>query len=601
VALFNIIVDIAARTAGLESGIDKVNKKLEGFGDGVKRVFEFAAVGAVLEFTKRVIELGDGLQDSATKAGVTSKAFTELAYAAKLNNGSADSLATAFVKMNVALSNAASGGKSQNEALAALGLTYKQLQDLAPEDMFTVISDRISKLGKESDKARVETELFGRAGADLAPLFEKGAAGILKMRQEAENVRQSFSAETLQALEDAHKSIDRLSSSFSGLALILTSKVAPALADSLDQLTALVSGQPQLAAQANLRDARAFLAARFDDRAALDVGNRMLASANAAVNAQQFIVDPNSLRISGLLDLPKPPGYGPDLDKLLPGVHPGLSKQSTALDVNPAVQQFLQSTSDLQSPYTKAFSEYNRTIAELGGALQDNAIPLEDFQTRMENATDKLKEAIDLQPFYTNLQKLPDILTENQRAIRDFSDDVKGSLASAFHESGSFAKNFTLDLLRALEDRAIFKAIDAIGDALERALNSHGGGAAGSIGGFFGSLVTGLITGGAGGGTVPAESTGPVHYGGPKAAGGPLEMGKWYTAGEHGPEAIWGGGPGAFAAGYGGGGQVINIKNNIDARGATVDLIQALPAILKQNNDALEARIVQGYRRGKYG
>lgn len=40
-------------------------------------------------------------------------------------------------------------------------------------------------------------------------------------------------------------------------------------------------------------------------------------------------------------------------------------------------------------------------------------------------------------------------------------------------------------------------------------------------------------------------------FGGFKASGGPIEQGKWYIAGEHGPEPIWGGGPGAFASGYG--------------------------------------------------
>lgn len=49
---------------------------------------------------------------------------------------------------------------------------------------------------------------------------------------------------------------------------------------------------------------------------------------------------------------------------------------------------------------------------------------------------------------------------------------------------------------------------------------------------------------------------GKLLFGGGRAEGGPLEMGKWYTAGEHGPEPVWGGGPGAFAAsGAAGGGR----------------------------------------------
>lgn len=53
-------------------------------------------------------------------------------------------------------------------------------------------------------------------------------------------------------------------------------------------------------------------------------------------------------------------------------------------------------------------------------------------------------------------------------------------------------------------------------------------------------------------------------FGGTRAAGGPIEQGKWYIAGEHGPEPIWGGGPGAFATGYGNmGGGNVDLKVNV--------------------------------------
>lgn len=60
-------------------------------------------------------------------------------------------------------------------------------------------------------------------------------------------------------------------------------------------------------------------------------------------------------------------------------------------------------------------------------------------------------------------------------------------------------------------------------------------------GGFFSSLLSGL-----------------GMFGGGMADGGPLDSGKWYIAGEHGPEPIWGGGAGAFAAGYGKGNAGVN-------------------------------------------
>jgi len=105
----------------------------------------------------------------------------------------------------------------------------------------------------------------------------------------------------------------------------------------------------------------------------------------------------------------------------------------------------------------------------------------------------------------------------------------------------------------------------------------------------YGSKTGGII------GTIASVLGG--SFGGYKAEGGPLQSGKWYVAGEHGPEPVWGGGAGAFAMGYGGGAPSITINQYMDNRGATQDLIQQLPAIQRANNEALKADILDTLSR----
>jgi hypothetical protein len=86
---------------------------------------------------------------------------------------------------------------------------------------------------------------------------------------------------------------------------------------------------------------------------------------------------------------------------------------------------------------------------------------------------------------------------------------------------------------------------------------------------------------GAAGGTL-GSILGSV-FGGARAAGGPVSAGKAYLVGERGPELFAPGASGSIIPnGKMGGGIVIN--QSIDARGATADLVQALPAILAENN-----------------
>jgi hypothetical protein len=86
---------------------------------------------------------------------------------------------------------------------------------------------------------------------------------------------------------------------------------------------------------------------------------------------------------------------------------------------------------------------------------------------------------------------------------------------------------------------------------------------------------------GAAGGTL-GSILGSV-FGGARASGGPVSAGKAYLVGERGPELFAPGASGSIIPnGKMGGGIVIN--QSIDARGATADLVQALPAILAENN-----------------
>ena len=83
-------------------------------------------------------------------------------------------------------------------------------------------------------------------------------------------------------------------------------------------------------------------------------------------------------------------------------------------------------------------------------------------------------------------------------------------------------------------------------------------------------------------------------FGGWKASGGPLDPGKWYIAGEKGPEPVWGGGPGAFATGYGAGGVSIVQHINIDSRSDRA----SIAAAMVQAKDAAKAEILASMQRG---
>jgi hypothetical protein len=260
-SLGSLTVDLLLKMGGFKAGMDKaaretdrfekqmkarfagIGKALAGFGIGFSVV---SLVSGLTQAGRAAIQFGDDINKAAIKSGIAVEEFSELAYAAKQNDIELTSLSTALKKMQVTLSETATSGKGATEELTALGLTVEDLKRLSPDQQFELLADRISGLTDPADRARVAVALFGKAGADLLPLFEQGAAGIRKLREEAEAMGATLTGEQAAALAEADDAIKRLGQSWDGLAGTLTANVAPGLVSVLDAMTNVLKKTPDV-------------------------------------------------------------------------------------------------------------------------------------------------------------------------------------------------------------------------------------------------------------------------------------------------------------------------------------------------------------------
>lgn len=181
-----------------------------------------------------------------------------------------------------------------------------------------------------------------------------------------------------------------------------------------------------------------------------------------------------------------------------------------------------------------------RAEEQLRHEAERNNLPVTDAMLAQVNAIGEAAQKVaELKDAYNSLESV--------------GKAVASSLESAFSR---FIQKGQVDWRQAIQGM--------IGDleklAFRAALLPVFGGGQANPGGLFGNIVT----------------AGLGLFGGGRAEGGPIEQGRWYIAGERGPEPIWGGGPGAFAAGYGGGsagggGGRSDITMNINLAGANGD------------------------------
>lgn len=568
-SLGSLVIELAANTARLQSDMGRAVEIANRTAERFKGAFAFLSVGLGVagsggmfgEMIRKSVEFGDQLNKLSTKSGMATEAFSQLAYASRLAGVDTASLSTALAKMQVALSNARSGGQEQKQALAALGLTLKDFVSLAPDRQFELLADRINKLKDPADRARAAIAFFGRAGADLLPLFEDGAEGIRKAREEAEKIGQSFSKDKLQALTDAKDSVDRLSESFSAMATTLTAKLAPALKAAFDRITEVINGGEIVRLKKEIADLEA---------AQNSVGFGEFSTGLAPPDFSKEI----AARRARIAELTKSAvsaaagaaGGGGS------GNPPGFKDTEGAID---ALLVHLKSTKSLARPMDelrKSWQESTRTAAEAAGAefgtftarlneqLKQNEIDVDEYNKRIEEAIDA-----QLPKMTTAADKLAGRYKDAVDAMSVYSEQAARNMQSAFadflfdpFQNGikGMLKGFVDIIRRMAAEMIASKVFDFLG-----AWGKSKGGVLGSFLGFFG---------------------------GGKASGGPVSAGGTYLVGEHGPELLRMGSSSGSIIPNGAGGLVFAPSTHVVLQGgASEEDRAAFAAMLAQNNRVL--------------
>jgi len=212
----NIDVVIAAH--------DRASKRLGMIGGAMKgltrHIFNLrnvvaggAIVAPFVMATKVFANFGDEVAKMAKRTGLTVETLSELRFVASQTGTEFASLEVAFRKMQRSIYDAGRGLSTQTEALTDLGLKYKDLQGLAPEEQFKILADRLGKVADDTKQAAIAQVLFGRAGTNLIPMFEAGAKGIAKLQEQARKLGLTMSAEDVRAAEELTDAMDALGKS----------------------------------------------------------------------------------------------------------------------------------------------------------------------------------------------------------------------------------------------------------------------------------------------------------------------------------------------------------------------------------------------------
>lgn len=208
-----------------------------------------AAGAAVVAFGKKSVDAyTDAAKESAMLArvtGLTVKESSRLRFAAEESGVEFNTLSTSTRIFSKNLVAAGSSTKKMADLTKQLGFSVKDAHGhlLPMSELLPKVADRFKSMPDGPEKTALAMKLFGRSGADMIKILNKGSEGLRELGQESDRTGNTLSnvdgyKKTLQAQREFHAATQGLQVQLGAalfpiltqLALFLTTHVAPAIA-----------------------------------------------------------------------------------------------------------------------------------------------------------------------------------------------------------------------------------------------------------------------------------------------------------------------------------------------------------------------------------
>jgi hypothetical protein len=241
--LTSLVVDIAANTASLSSGLDQANKQLTGFakkadeaGKLIAAAFTFDlakdALTGLARFIKSGAEAADRFGDLSASVGASTEELSKLSYAAGLSGSSTQEMIQSLMKLSKQMGDAAGGGKEQIALFKAMGVSVTDVNGKlrSSTDVFKDVAELFAKMQDGAAKTTLAQELFGKSGAKLIPLLNEGKEGLRKFADEAQRFGLVVTKDGAESAAQFNDALDRMKGVGEGLAMRVAQDLAPSLA-----------------------------------------------------------------------------------------------------------------------------------------------------------------------------------------------------------------------------------------------------------------------------------------------------------------------------------------------------------------------------------
>jgi len=210
-------------------------------------------LGKMIKDTEEAAE-GYRKLSAATGASVEFlSGFKEAADDVRVSGEAVDSALTKFARGLGGVKDVSDGvaesGKGIAASLADIGIKandaeghVRPLADILPD-----VADAFSHMADGPQKTALAIQLFGKQGAELIPILNKGRDGLNEMMQAAKDAGLTMSGDTIRAVDELKKAQDSLGDAATSVGRKIGTTLIPMLADVVHWFNLIVTGSDDVA------------------------------------------------------------------------------------------------------------------------------------------------------------------------------------------------------------------------------------------------------------------------------------------------------------------------------------------------------------------
>ena len=193
------------------------------------------ALGALGKLGYDTMQSADELNTLSKQTGISTDELQKWKYAADLVDVSVEDMTGALKKLKKNMSGDAT-------AIKKLGVNVKNADGSFRDvnDVFYDTLKALSGIDDETERDLAAMEIFGKSADDLAGIIDDGGAALQAYGQEAENLGLIMSGETLDSLNEANDTVDKLKQNVSMSLAQAGATLATTFAPVLEKISTLI-------------------------------------------------------------------------------------------------------------------------------------------------------------------------------------------------------------------------------------------------------------------------------------------------------------------------------------------------------------------------